>query len=636
MKQKKKAALAAALWLAVSANGQAAEAAQEETFALDEVVITASKTKQDVKDSPSAVQVITRKTMDEQGAQTLKDVLRYAVGVNLVRTSASPTREGISIRGFDSRFSMILVDGKRVASEIDQNYELDRISIVNIERIEIVRGPASSLYGTEAMGGVVNIITCKSDKPSVVLDVGSGFYSGGDSRDRYAFQYNSGQQGKVSFTFSGSLVENDAMFKSGALTYAPYGSRKNWNTGVDYKLSDKEKLSFTAGYAKEDTYEFVKPGAVRVKAHDIVEREDLALAYEKKTEKQDVFLRYYHSVMDKSLDQNNAATLGLVNWVRAKRTIDMYEGRVTQQANAKHRLTFGAEYRPETFRGTAVNTGEGYFTATGPGGATKTGSTANLTYRAAYVQDEWQVSNKLLAVTSLRYDDSNKFESNVSPKLGLTYKVNDTTRIKANAAQGFRSPTPNQLYQSASTQQGNPNLQSETSRSYDLSFEKEWHKKAAKVTFFTNDVSNLIDLVTTTGTNKQYQNISKAIIRGAEAEFTRMISPTLDWTNSYTYLEAVNGVTQQRLPNRARHMLTSGLTYHNNKDFTASFQGQLLESYLASPGGEKSYVLWNLAMSKKLSSQYTVVLGVDNLFNKQDEDLPLMGTYVHASLRCTF
>ena len=192
----------------------------------------------------------------------------------------------------------------------------------------------------------------------------------------------------------------------------------------------------------------------------------------------------------------------------------------------------------------------------------------------------------MLAVTSLRYDDSNKFESNVSPKLGLTYKVNDTTRIKANAAQGFRSPTPNQLYQSASTQQGNPNLQSETSRSYDLSFEKEWHKKAAKVTFFTNDVSNLIDLVTTTGTNKQYQNISKAIIRGAEAEFTRMISPTLDWTNSYTYLEAVNGVTQQRLPNRARHMLTSGLTYHNNKDFTASFQGQLLESYLASPGGE--------------------------------------------------
>ena len=635
MKQKKKAALAAALWLAVSANGQAAEA-QEETFALDEVVITASKTKQDVKDSPSAVQVITRKTMDEQGAQTLKDVLRYAVGVNLVRTSASPTREGISIRGFDSRFSMILVDGKRVASEIDQNYELDRISIANIERIEIVRGPASSLYGTEAMGGVVNIITCKSDKPSVVLDVGSGFYSGGGRRDRHGFQYYSGHQGKVSFTFSGSLVENDAMFKSGALTYAPYGSRKNWNTGVDYKLSDKEKLSFTAGYAKEDTYEFVKPGAVRVKAHDIVEREDLALAYEKKTEKQDVFLRYYHSVMDKSLDQNNAATLGLVNWVRAKRTIDMYEGRVTQQANAKHRLTFGAEYRPETFRGTAVNTGEGYFTATGPGGATKTGSTANLTYRAAYVQDEWQVSNKLLAVTSLRYDDSNKFESNVSPKLGLTYKVNDTTRIKANAAQGFRSPTPNQLYQSASTQQGNPNLQSETSRSYDLSFEKEWHKKAAKVTFFTNDVSNLIDLVTTTGTNKQYQNISKAIIRGAEAEFTRMISPTLDWTNSYTYLEAVNGVTQQRLPNRARHMLTSGLTYHNNKDFTASFQGQLLESYLASPGGEKSYVLWNLAMSKKLSSQYTVVLGVDNLFNKQDEDLPLMGTYVHASLRCTF
>ncbi|WP_371377901.1 TonB-dependent receptor plug domain-containing protein [Sporomusa aerivorans] len=634
MKKRQRALLAVAAMLLISATGYA-ENAPADNFTLDEVVVTATRTEKSAKDLPSAVQVITRQTIENQGAQTLEDVLRYATGIQLTRSSTSASREAVSIRGFDSRFSMILIDGKRLASEIDQNYELDRIPLENIERIEIVRGPVSSLYGTEALGGVINIITKKSQQQSVTFDIGSGLYSGGrDGKDRYSFAYDSGQIGKFSVRISGSKVENDALFKSNGLTYEPYGTRKNLNAEIDYRLSASETVSFSKGYTEEATYEYVKPAAAVLKARDYVERDEHALAYSKKEDDKEIFLRYYQSVMEKSLDQYNAATLA--NWVRAKRTVNVYEGRYTQTLNPQHRLTFGAEYRPETFRGTAVNTGEGYFTVVHPSGQIKTGSTAHLNYSAAYVQDEWNVNDKLLAIMSVRYDDSNKFESNLSPKLGLTYKLSDDTRLKMNVAQGFRSPTPNQLYQSASTQQGNPNLKSETSQSYDISIEKDWTKKTGKLTFFNNDVTDMIDLVTLSGTNKQYQNISKASIKGVEAEFTRELSDRLSWTNSYTYLEAVNDATGQRLQNRARHVLLSGLSYHDQQGFTASLQSQTFGKYLVSPGGNKSYSVWNVALSQKLSDHHKLRLGIDNIFNKTDEDVPLLGAYVHGSIQYSF
>lgn len=633
MKKRQKTLVTAAVLVLISATGYA-EHVPEENYMLDEVVVTATRTTQSTKDVPSAVQVITRQTIEEQGAQTLEDVLRYATGIQLTRSSTSPSREAISIRGFDSRFSMILIDGKRLASEIDQNYELDRIPLENIERIEIVRGPVSSLYGTEALGGVINIITKQSKTQSLMFDVGGGVYSGGSNgKDRYNFAYDSGEVGKFSVRLSGSQIENEVLFKSSGLTFEPYGTRKNLNAVIDYRLSDREIVSFSKGYSKEATHEYVKPAAVILKARDYVERDEHALSYSKKEENNELFLRFYQSEMDKSLDQYNASSQALANWVRAKRTVKAYEGRFTQTLNSQHRLTFGAEYRPETFRGTAVDTHEGYFTVIHPSGQSKTGSTAHLNYSAAYVQDEWNMSDKLLAIISARYDDSNKFESNLSPKLGLTYKLSHDTRIKMNIAEGFRSPTPNQLYQSAATQQGNPNLKSETSQSYDISIEKDWDKKSGKLTFFNNDVTDMIDLVTISGTNKQYQNINKASIKGVEAEFTYALSDRLAWTNSYTYLDAVNDVTKQRLQNRAQHVLVSGLSYHNQQGFTASLQSQTFEKYLVSPGGDKSYSVWNVAVSQKLSDHHKLRIGIDNIFNKTDEDVPLLGTYVHGSIQ---
>jgi len=613
-----------------------AQAGTEE-FDLPEVVVTATKTEMNVKDVPSAVQVITKEDIEARGARTLKDVLRFATGVNIMR---SGTRESVSIRGFDSRFSMILVDGKRIASEIDQNYELDRISMENIERIEIVRGPVSSLYGTEALGGVVNIITKKSTKQSFTVNSDNGFLTGGHGEaGRYNFIYDSGQQGKASVIISGSSIDNNAVYKSNGTSYSPYGSRKNLNVRFDYQMSEEETLSLTAAHSKEDTEEYAFLQNSLTKYHDYNDRDEQAISYNRKSADGELFFRYYQSEMNKNLDMFNPATNALKNFVEAKRTVESYEGRYTQAYGSKHILTFGGEYRPEKFRGTAVNTGKGTFTTT-RGTMTKTGSTATLDYLAAYAQDEWIMSPKVLLVTSLRYDDSNKFESNLSPKMGITYKAAADLRFKFNAAKGFRSPTPNQLYQNAPTSQGNPDLKSETSNSFDLSMERDFGTTATKLTVFTNKVTNMIDLVSTEAIPtqngpKKYQNISKVTLQGIEAEVTRPIADKLFWSNSYTYMEAVNDSTNERLKNRPRHKATSRLSYNDKEGFSANLWADGYSGYLFDTGSSKSFVLWNVALSKQIAPTSKIMLGVDNVFNKKDEDAALLGTYIHGGIQFT-
>lgn len=616
-----------------------AQAGTEE-FALPEVVVTATKTEMKVKDVPSAVQVITKEDIEARGARTLKDILRFATGVNITR-APNTTREAVSIRGFDSQFSMILIDGKRIASEIDQSYELDRISMENIDRIEIVRGPVSSLYGTEALGGVVNIITKKSTKQSFTVNSDNGFLTGGHGETgRYNFAYDSGVQGKTSFMISGSSIDNNAVYKSNGTTYSPYGNRKTLNARFDYQMSDEETLSLTAGYSKEDTEEYTQNGLT--KNHDYNDRNEQSISYNRKNGGGELFFRYYQAVMNKNLDVLNPLTNTLkvpsgpkMSYVEAERTLRSYEGRYTQAYGNNHTMTFGAEYRPEKFRGTAVTTGEGTFTTS----RGKVGSTAILNYLAAYAQDEWIMSPKVILVTSLRYDDSNKFESNLSPKMGITYKATDDLRFKFNAAQGFRSPTPNQLYQNNSDKQGNPNLKSETSNSFDLSVERDFGATTTKFTVFTNKVSDMITLQPTGVSGEfKYQNIKQATLQGVEAELTQPIGDKLFWSNSYTYLEAVDDSANTRLTNRPRHKVTSRLSYNDKEGFTANLWADGYSGYLVDTGSRtsnQSFVLWNIAVSKQIAPSSKIMLGVDNIFNKQDEDAALLGTYIHGGIQFT-
>ena len=337
-----------------------------------------------------------------------------------------------------------IVDGKRVASEIDQNYELDRIPIDNIDHIEIVRGPSSSVHGTEAMAGVINIITKKSEKPTVSLSGDLSFWShpGENGPKRYGFFVDSGHIGKFSARLSGfERKSTTAFFKDDGSTYEPYGSWKNFQGTLEYRPSSHETIEFTHSDTKEDTREFFYPNAAKnplvfaegyAEGYDRIQRHENSISYENKGDDgTGLFLRYYRTVMDKERDNINTKNgmpvgnpkLDKFGWVRAKRTINAFEGHYTWKAGSSHTLTFGGEYRPETFRGTAVRRNGGDFSVTGPMGQVQRGSTYHFYYSALYAEDEWKIDDRWLAFLSLRYDGNNQFDDNVSPKLGLTLRV---------------------------------------------------------------------------------------------------------------------------------------------------------------------------------------------------------------------
>ena len=624
-----------------------ADEVSPDVFALPDIIVTATKTDMDKKEVPSTVEVITQEDIKARGAHSLKDIMRSAANISLIRSTG---RDAISIRGFESRFSTILIDGKRISSEIDQNYELDRISLENVERIEIVRGPASSLYGTDALGGIVNVITKRAKDPAFAMQFDHGRYSSADT-NQYQFTFDSGKRGQYGVVISGSQFENDKSLKGNGTAYAPFGKRRNISLRLDYQPTDKETFTLTSSYMDEDTQEYTykqtAAGATKVNLHDDNERYEYSLSYSKRDADANLFLRAYLSEYYKKTYVYNLTSGVFMTYGESHRTLPGFEARLTQNAGVDHILTYGGEYRPEKFRGTGVRTGQGIFNVF-YGGKTFPGSGIDIDYSALYVQDEWQVSPKLLAVTSLRYDDSNQFESNLSPKVGFTYKASSDSRVKLNLSKGFRSPTPNQLYINSSVNRngrmitlvGNPGLESEKSDSYELSFEQDWGKATGKVTYFTNKMTDMIEEVAVSTTQSQYENISKATIQGVETELLYPLSDRLTWSANYSYLDAVNDSTSTRLYNRPRHKIGTRLAYDSQDGVKANLWCEAYADYLfeVTAGNVKNtaYTLWNMNVEKALDTNTTLILGIENLLNKKDDDLSIQGAYIHTGLRMKF
>lgn len=163
------AAVLGALTAAPFHAAQAAEDKSMPVYELDDVIVTASRTEQNVKDAPAAVEVVTREDIDRLGAETLAQALALTVGLDV--TENGMVGNQAALRGMSTNQTLILVDGRRIRTEDTSQtanyYELQRVNMDDVERIEIVRGSVSSLYGSEALGGVINIIRKHPEKKQV-------------------------------------------------------------------------------------------------------------------------------------------------------------------------------------------------------------------------------------------------------------------------------------------------------------------------------------------------------------------------------------------------------------------------------------------------------------------------------------
>lgn len=660
---KKSALLTLSILLSLSAPTYAAQADTnaDEAVRTPDVVVTATRTEAEVKAVPSSVEVITKDDIEKLGANDVYSALRLASNVDIRSNGA--LGYNVNIRGMNTNHTLILIDGKRTADE-DTNdsqsyYALGRINIADVERIEIVRGSASAQYGSDALGGVINVITKKSTgKQSVTV----GASTGSNLMSNY-YHVDLGKQGNFSGTFdmNFSKTRKNMMPESTQSYY--YGPSQNYNFDGNWDLGNNKQLDLSLGYYTSKTESDYGPAynpsaqygpGLRYRKIDS-KRYDYSLGYSGKTDRSDYYIRTYYSKLDKDRTAyilHNGNNFTPDNPKRTATTqsnnYDMWgiEAKNTVQLDDKNLLTYGAEYRKNTVEGSNLGNNN---------------PSKDLTSYAGYIQDEWMPNENWLVIPIVRYDHFSQYGSKTSPNIGVTYFINDNNRIKANWGKAFKAPTITELYGALDHMGmfellGNPDLKAEESTNWDISYETGNDTTWGKLTYFHNDVDNLITTesqgsfgyipgVGMVYPDQKYVNVDSAEISGVEFEVGHHLSDK--WTVKATsnWLDAVNNDTNEKLEGRARNTTTLQLSYDDGNAYginSVLWNEWVTDMHGAGGHGmggasvDHSYSTTNFVINKKFGEGNRVYAGVDNIFDKQIADIYLDGRIWRVGAEWTF
>lgn len=674
-------------------------------YTLDAVVVTATRTENDVKNVPASTQIITSSDIKKSGATNVRDAITDFANITMTKKVRGGGHE-IIVRGMSTDKSLIMVNGHRVANEADGSglgnaNALDRINVDNIEKIEIVKGPSSALYGSEAMGGVINIIT----KSSKEAEVRTGLVNSSEDFTNW-WHLDSGEIGKFSATLDMRFNKirrdgDDTDFLTDS-----FGTAQTYNFNANYHFNDHNYLNFYVDHytqnLKRDLYthkrdnikvnfpEKMRPmGQASMTGEGSMEdalanyhykQQTYGLSWNGKTARNDWQIQTYLSKFDWESDIRYSGMqfkghvpAGLspmtgrmwdsifkgfmvgdsgeykndVNVNSNK--IFVIEGRNSTKINDNHRITYGAEYIKNTVKGTNFGD-DNQFGVTHIGSVSKNGVTKEISEKeidtyAAYLQDEINYG-KWFIVPAIRYDHHENFGSHTSPKLGLTYKANDTFRVKANYGKGFKAPTIQNLYCKLVTHMGqagiitvnpNANLRPETSNSWDVGVEKEWGKISTSLVYFDTKLENMI--TTTPIGDKEYRciNVGNVRIKGIEHTLGYELSPMWKFKVNSTWLDAVNKDKNQPLPQRSRLSQIYSLSFDDGKDigWSAVLWDELNYKYVTPEtvkgdvvaGPKKTYNLLNFTLTRKINKDTKIYGSVQNIFDKVDSDCDLDGRY---------
>ncbi|WP_337026956.1 catecholate siderophore receptor CirA [Pantoea eucalypti] len=607
-----------------------AEEASEVKENEDQMVVTASSVEQNLKDAPASISVITREDLQRKPVQNLKEVLKDVPGVQL--TNESDNRQGVSIRGLGSSYTLILVDGKRVNSRNavfrHNDFDLSWIPAESIERIEVVRGPMSSLYGSDALGGVVNIITRK---------VGTQ-WDGTLSADTTVQEHRDrGDSGNGNFFASGPLVDDllgvkvygalgkrnkdQASSASGSTGQPRIEGYTSRNANVEFSLTPDKDQDITFGYGMDrqdrdsDTLD-----------KNRIERENYSLGHAGRWGVANTELRFY----GEKIENKNAKTITSKN--------NSLDGKVViPLGDYTQFLTFGGEYRNDKLED-AVNM--------------KNGGSVQANQYALFLEDEWHIFENLTLTGGVRMDDHENYGVNWSPRAYLVYNATDTVTLKGGWASAFKAPSLLQLspdWLSGSCRGscnvvGNKDLKAETSESMEFGLyyagQRGWLEDVtASATVFQNDIDDMITVIRTANRSLapsypnfagfdasgnpifRYYNVNKARIRGLETELGLPVADKLNLRLNYTYNDArdLSNGGNKPLSELPFHTTNATLDWKPLEDWSfylsANYKGvsRTVTDGNATPGG---YTTWNTGGSYQVNKAVKIRAGVLNLTDK--------------------
>ena len=582
------------------------------------IVVSPTAIETPINQIASSVTVITAKDMERDQRRTAPDALATVPGLNVVQSGGPGGLTSIFMRGTNSNHTKVLIDGIDVSdpSNPNRSFDLGQLLTSDIQQIEVLRGPQSGLYGADALGGVISIITKKGEGPPRA----TGMIEGGSFGTFNQTAALSGSQDRINYAF------NVAHFRATdvpvtPLELLPPGQKAignnydnmTYSTKLGVDVSENLTLNAVARYTDAtlhftgDTFDPVTFTSFPAAAQSTQIVHQLFTRGEAVWSVFDGRIKNYFGVNYTNHWNYNISPGDVAPTITTGDRVK-YDWHAVTQLAPYHTVIVGAEHETETLQ-------------------TSTVSAENVN-KAGYVELQSQFANRLFLVENVRQDDNDRFGEHPTFRLAPALIVPLTeTKLKGSYGTGFKAPTLNQLFVSfpAFFFFANPNLKPEESIGYDAGFEQPLFNDRVRFgsTYFHNDITNLIqsvfDSTTFTSTNT---NIGKAITEGTENFVAASITDRIRVRADYTFTRTVDATTGLELLRRPKEKWSANVIWNPIDPLTLSatvlHTGSFIDANrdfsilrLLAP----AYTVVNVAADYAVTDQIKVFGRVDNLFN---------------------
>ncbi len=585
-----------------------------------DIAISPTGTPEPVEEIGSSVTVITAKEIEAQQRRTLPDVLKAVPGLNVVQTGGPGGQTSVFMRGTNSNHTKILIDGIDVSdpSTPNRTFDLGQMLAMDIERVEILRGPQSGLYGADALGGVIVIYTKKGKGPlkTTAMVEGGSFgtfnqaLSASGSTDRYNYYVNISH-----FRADDTPVTPFDLLQPGERRFP--NSYDNWTyssrLGID--ITKDVTVNLVARYTD---------GALKFTgdSYDPFTNSSYPSSYQSGSNVDDFYSRsevvwralrgdvtsYFGINYSNSQTDNVDRVLGN-SYYQGDRV--KYDWRTVTKLATGYTLVTGAEHQIEQFNGPDVF--------------------AQEWNNGVFAELQSEVIRNLFVVANFRFDDNENFGGHTTWRIAPAYIVEATgTKFKGSIGTGFKAPSLSQRFQDYPSFFffGNPDLKPEENTGYDVGFEQAVLGGSAQfgATYFHNDITDLIESTYNPTTFiSTYANVGKAKTEGVEAFVSVDVTKDLRVRADYTYTEATNEDTGAWLLRRPRNKasVNVGWTPYEKLLLTGSvlYYGDSMDIDRATFANVilPEFTVVNVAADYKLTNNISLYGRIDNLFDKQYE-----------------
>ncbi|HBC7429813.1 TPA: TonB-dependent vitamin B12 receptor BtuB [Providencia rettgeri] len=572
----------------------------------DQVVVSANRFEQPISSILAPVTVVTREDIDHWQSNTVIDVLRRLPGVDIAQNGGMGQQSSLFIRGTESRHVLVLIDGVRLnQAGISGSSDMSQIPISLVQRIEYIRGARSAVYGSDAVGGVVNIIT-RRDNDGTTLNAGIGSHS---------YQnYNGSTQQKFG--------ENTTVTAAAAYTHPKgFDIEARGNTGGGPQPDKDGFLNKTLWLGVEHQFSSDLSAYARAYGYDNRTSYDGTPADTRK-----LYSRTYESGLKYANGKYSTSLLGSYSHMKDY-NYNYHNGRYGSGSvideSDQYNFQWGNSYRLEKGN---ISAGVDYQRQSiEPGGYTMTSKKETVNNAGIYLTGQYALIDSVSAEGAVRSDHYSEFNWHTTWQSGLSWEFYDGYKIIGSYATAYKAPNLGQLYTDnvAWNIKGNPNLKPEESKQWEIGLEGETGLLFWQLTGYENEITNLIDFTTDPVTYaSSYNNIGKAKIKGVEwnGELqTGLFSHQL----TLQYLDPRNEKTNKVLNRRAKQQVKYQLDWNIaavDMGLTYQYIGSrydINETYQRTKVGGVS--LWDLTAAYPITSHLTIRGKIANMFDKDYE-----------------